>query len=197
MRGSALPALLLALMLAACGLPRNVVVLIPDQDGGVGKVTVAQDKNRTELSKPDAAVGTAEGEPARPFIADDGVVRSEFASTLASTPRQPKVFVIYFRNGLAAIDPRSDQTLKDAVAAALATPHPDISVIGHTDATGDDAVNLPLSMQRAAVVQLMLLGAGVPKGAVETGYFGSSDPRVPTPQGVPEPENRRVEVTIR
>src|SRR6185437_3333765 len=179
MRGSALPALLLALMLAACGLPRNVVVLIPDQDGGVGKVTVAQDKNRTELSKPDAAVGTAEGEPARPFIADDGVVRSEFASTLASTPRQPKVFVIYFRNGLAAIDPRSDQTLKDAVAA------------------GDDAVNLPLSMQRAAVVQLMLLGAGVPKGAVETGYFGSSDPRVPTPQGVPEPENRRVEVTIR
>jgi outer membrane protein OmpA-like peptidoglycan-associated protein len=189
---------LLALMLAACGLPRNVVVLIPDQDGGVGKVTVAQGKDQTALSKQDAAVGSAaEGEPARPFIADDDVVRSEFASTLASTPRQPKVFVIYFRTGLAAIDPRSGQTLKDAIAAALATPHPDISVIGHTDATGDDAVNLPLSMQRAAVVQLMLLGAGVPKGAVDTGYFGSSDPRVPEPPGVPEPENRRVEVTIR
>ncbi|HEY8289179.1 MAG TPA: OmpA family protein, partial [Acetobacteraceae bacterium] len=80
---------------------------------------------------------------------------------------------------------------------ALGTKWPDISVIGHTDASGDDAINLPLSMQRANVVQAVLVGAGVPWDNVETGYFGSSDPLVPRPKGVAEPENRRVEVTIR
>ncbi|HEY8288875.1 MAG TPA: hypothetical protein VIG49_06375, partial [Acetobacteraceae bacterium] len=112
--------LLLTFTLAGCALPRNVVVLIPNEDGGVGKVTVGQGASQTELSAPNAAVGTSdEAGPSGPFIADAAAVRAAFASTLASTPRKPQVFVIYFRSGLAAIDPRSRQTLNDAVAAAL------------------------------------------------------------------------------
>ena len=48
------PALLVAL--TGCGLPANVVVLLPDENGAVGKVTVREGDTTAELTKPLAAV---------------------------------------------------------------------------------------------------------------------------------------------
>jgi outer membrane protein OmpA-like peptidoglycan-associated protein len=191
-------ALALLLTLGACSLPANVVVLIPDEGGTVGKAVVSGAGGTAELAGADAAVGTAQGEPpGRVFVANPVVVGHAFRGALAATPRPAVIYVVYFLSGSTQIDPRSQGELARAISAARSTANADIGVVGHSDATGTDAQNLPLSQARAQAVRDALLAGGVSDSIIETAYHGSGNPRVPRPQGVAEPENRRVEVTIR
>jgi len=94
-------------------------------------------------------------------------------------------------------DPGSRGNFAAAIAAARGTPNADISVVGHTDSTGSDAYNLALSLRRAETMRSALVAAGVPSDIIEITYHGANNPLIPTPRGVPELRNRRVEVTIR
>jgi outer membrane protein OmpA-like peptidoglycan-associated protein len=190
--------LVLVLPLAACGLPGNVVIDMPDENGVVGRVVVSNAAGSVELREALAAVGVSRGgAPRKPFIADQKEVFETFSDALAARPRAPAVFILYFVTGETVIMPESTGDLAAAIATALRTPYPDIGVVGHADATGTDAINLPLSLHRAETVRDKLVAAGVPAAAIEISYHGANNPRVPTPPGVPEPKNRRVEVTIR
>jgi OOP family OmpA-OmpF porin len=190
------PALLLAL--AGCGLPANVVVLLPDENGTVGKVAVHEGGTNAELTKPLATVNAgSEASLHDVFTAERSDVDSEFAGALEATPRAPLVFLLYFQTGSTELDPRSRGDLAAATAAAKGTSNDDLSVIGHADATGSDAYNSALSLKRAQIVRDALVAAGVPSEVIEIAYHGANNPLVPTPRGVPELRNRRVEVTIR
>jgi outer membrane protein OmpA-like peptidoglycan-associated protein len=173
------------------------VVLIPDENGSVGRVLVRNDEGSAELAEPLAAVSTARGTAPGVFKTNRETVDRTFAGALAATPRSPVIYVIYFLSALAEIDPRSSGELARAVAAARATANADISVVGHSDATGNDAQNLTLSLERARRIRDALVAGGVATEIIELEYHGSNNPRVPRPRGVPEPANRRVEVTIR
>jgi OmpA-OmpF porin, OOP family len=191
-------ALFLVAALSGCGLPRNVVVLLPDEGGTVGKMSVEENNTTDELSAAYAADDTTAGKgTARAFKADQKTVDKEFASTLATTPRKPANFVIYFLLGETQLDPRSVDTLNAAIKAADTTPFADISVAGHSDAIGNDDANFVLPMYRARKIQADLIAGGVRPSTIDVEHHGSNNPRVPRPRGVPEPENRRVEVTIR
>jgi outer membrane protein OmpA-like peptidoglycan-associated protein len=61
---------------------------------------------------------------------------------------------------------------------------------------GAAAFNLRLSEQRAKAVADILLGEGVAAPRISTRGFGENFPRVPTRDGVNEPRNRRVEITL-
>src|ERR1700733_2674756 len=191
-------ALFVVTALTGCGLPRNVVVLLPDEGGTVGKMSVQENNTTDELSTAYAADDTTAGNSTgRVFVADQNTVDREFASTLASTPRSPVIFVIYFQLGETRLVPRSVDTLKAAIKAAGSTPFADISVVGHSDAIGNDDANFVLSMYRARTIQADLIADGVRPSTIVVDYHGSNNPRVPRPRGGPEPENRGVEVAIR
>jgi peptidoglycan-associated lipoprotein len=192
--------LVLGLMaaLGGCGLPSNVVVLIPDEDGKVGALSVAANHAEYRMSAAYTADETdAAGQAVGVFTTDEKTVDREFAGALAATPRKPVIFVIYFVNGETVVEPRSADTLKAAVEAARTTPFADISVVGHSDSVGSDDANLVLSMFRAQTIRTDLVRGGVDATVIDVDYHGANNPRVPRPRGVPEPENRRVEVTIR
>lgn len=186
--------LAIALLPVACGLPANVVVLTPDEDGGVGKATITTAGREVPLNKPYDAAGGSSG---RAFAAKPAEVQSEFGDVLAATPRPPKVFIIAFLTGQAVIDPKSQPDLAAAIAAAKNTANADISVVGHADATGSNAENQAISLQRANLVRDALVAAGVSADIIQVTYHGSNNPRIPTAKGVSEPRNRRVEVTVR
>ncbi len=191
-------ALVLLLALTGCGLPANVVILLPDQNGMVGKVAVHTGASTAELVRPLAAVNAgSEASLGNVFTAQRSDVDSEFAGALAATPRAPLIYILYFETGLTDLDPRSRGDFAAAIAAAKGTSNVDISVVGHTDATGSDAYNLALSLRRAETVRDALVAAGVPSDIIEIAYHGANNPLIPTPRGVPELRNRRVEVTIR
>lgn len=78
-----------------------------------------------------------------------------------------------------------------------------ISVAGHTDRAGDEKLNDSLGQQRAdaardALIEaLKMQGIGQDKyGEIATTSMGETSPAVPTPDGVKNPSNRRVEISI-
>ncbi len=190
------PALLLAL--TGCGLPANVVILLPDENGRVGKVAVHEGGSTAELDKPLAAVNAGSEASLRDvFTARKSDVDSEFAGALEAAPRAPLVYILHFQTGSTELDPTSRADLAAATAAAKGTANVDLSVVGHADATGSDPYNFALSLRRAETVRAALVAAGVPSDIIEIAYHGANNPLIPTPRGVPELRNRRVEVTIR
>jgi outer membrane protein OmpA-like peptidoglycan-associated protein len=191
-------ALALLLVMAGCGLPSNVVVLIPDENGAVGKLAVHEGASTAELDRPLAAVNAgSEASVRNVFTAQRADVDSEFSGALAATPRAPLVYILYFQTGLTELDPRSRGDLSAATAAVKGTSNVDVSVVGHADATGSDAYNSALSLKRAQTIRDSLVAAGIPNDVIEVDYHGANNPLIPTPGGVAEPRNRRVEVTIR
>ncbi|SFS04590.1 OmpA family protein [Sphingomonas jatrophae] len=103
---------------------------------------------------------------------------------------------ITFDTNSYAIKPEFRSTL-DQVASTLSDyPQTIIDVYGHTDSTGNDAINVPLSQNRARSVADYLSTRGVAPARMATQGFGASQPIASndTPDG--RSQNRRVEVRI-
>jgi OOP family OmpA-OmpF porin len=71
-----------------------------------------------------------------------------------------------------------------------------MSVTGHADRAGSEAYNLALSLRRADAVRKALIAGGISPDAITVAGRGESEPAVPTPDGVREQANRRVEIII-
>lgn len=71
-----------------------------------------------------------------------------------------------------------------------------VTLIGHADRAGSTNYNQKLSEKRAVSVRTYLEQHGIKTGTIKTSGRGESDPRVPTPDGVREQENRRVEIRL-
>lgn len=69
------------------------------------------------------------------------------------------------------------------------------AVTGHTDRAGSDAYNDALAMRRAEAVADIMTQAGIGRAAMTVDARGEDQPRVPTEDGVRNPQNRRVEIT--
>jgi outer membrane protein OmpA-like peptidoglycan-associated protein len=67
-------------------------------------------------------------------------------------------------------------------------------VAGHTDNVGGDAVNAPLSQQRAAAVAAWLAGNGIDKARLTTSGFGSRKPLADNASEEGRAKNRRVDL---
>ena len=195
-RGLAVAAILS--MLTACGVPGDVVVLLPDEDGVTRRAVVRSAAAVVELDEPLAAVAVQpSGQLSDVMQLRRNDVSAAFAGALNATPRPVGRHIVYFVLGEAVVEPHSRGTLTAAIGAARATEHADVSVTGHSDAIGSDQFNLELSLLRAQAVRDALTHAGVPAPIIEVSYHGANNPLVPTPKGTPEPRNRRVEITIR
>ena len=70
------------------------------------------------------------------------------------------------------------------------------SVAGHADRSGGDSYNAALSVRRADTVAALMRSRGIDSAVIAVSSFGESQPRVPTPDGERNPQNRRVEITV-
>lgn len=95
-----------------------------------------------------------------------------------------------------ALDP-SDSAELDPIAAAIkACPTAKITVIGHTDNTGNDAINNPLSANRAKAVADYLIAQGVAADAVNSRGAGSAEPVASNDTEEGRAQNRRTEIKV-
>ena len=67
---------------------------------------------------------------------------------------------------------------------------------GHTDSTGSDAVNQPLSERRAEHVRDLLVANGVAGSRLTAVGYGASRPAVPNDTEANRALNRRVQLEI-
>jgi len=112
----------------------------------------------------------------------------------APPPAAPKQFVVYFEFDKSSLTPEGARVITDAAAYSQQTHPGRISITGYTDLAGTQQYNLGLSKRRADTVRGALVKQGVPDGAVAEAWRGKENPAVPTPDGVREPRNRRVEI---
>ena len=72
----------------------------------------------------------------------------------------------------------------------------DIIVSGHTDSTGNDAINNPLSENRAKSVKAYLTGRGVSGSRINSIGYGSTQPIASNSTASGRAQNTRVEIKI-
>lgn len=186
-------------MFYGCG-TKTTVVLLPEPDGTVGRVTVSgQDGSRRVLGKAfeSASVGKP-GEVVRDLgIMDGDRVEKIFGRALAAQPEMVKVFLLYFQSGKTLLTPKSEALIDDILNTIRQRNSRDISVVGHTDRVGDADKNDELAKKRSGFTARILMDKGVDPDLIEITSHGETNPIVPTPDEVAEPRNRRVEVMIR
>jgi outer membrane protein OmpA-like peptidoglycan-associated protein len=71
-----------------------------------------------------------------------------------------------------------------------------VTIIGHTDNTGTDAINNPLSVNRAARTREYLVSRGVASNRISIDGRGSHEPLVANTSEANRAQNRRVEVFV-
>ena len=184
------------LVLGGCATSQDLVVLLPDKDGKVGKVLVQNPKGETVLDSAYAAARTSGGGLQR-NTASQREVKDIFGTTLTAMPPRPISFTLYFESGTDEFTEQSNQEVKRVLAEMARRQAPEITVIGHTDQVGPDQTNDALSLQRAERVKSILVSMGIPPERILTAGRGRREPLVRTADGASEPRNRRVEISVR
>ncbi len=110
-------------------------------------------------------------------------------------PQPPKVFLVFFDWDRATVTPEGMAIIHQAADAFRAGGAVQIQVTGYTDRSGSPGYNQRLSERRANNVAVALAGMGVSRNQMTVSGRGENDNRVPTADGVREPQNRRVEIT--
>ena len=177
---------------------RQTIVLIPDPDGRVGQAEVATAGGTQVLTKASdmTRVGRPSAPPSAVTTADAGYVATTFAEAMAVEPAPPDRYVLFFETGTTTLDAKSLSAIPAIAAAAARRAAISVAVSGHTDATGSDATNEKLAQARAERVRALLVERGIAPALMTVSSHGKGNPAVPTPDGVPEPRNRRVEVVV-
>jgi len=104
---------------------------------------------------------------------------------------------ISFAVNSASIEPRLRPVL-DAFAHGLSSePNMQVRVVGHTDSTGSDAINEPLSLRRAESVRGYLEDRGIRPQRIEAAGRGSREPVASNESAESRARNRRVEIFLR
>lgn len=104
---------------------------------------------------------------------------------------------ISFDTGSSAIKPELRNVLTQFAQSLKDAPDTRLRVIGHTDNTGGDAVNMPLSRDRANTVRNFLVDRGISSGRIETDGRGAQEPVASNGSASGRAQNRRVEIYLR
>ncbi len=177
-------------------LPSTTVILLPDEDGKVGAVTVKNAAGSQEIVQAYGAVTADAAGPAAAQHLQRDAVEARFGDLMKAQPSKPRSFVLYFRLDRAELTDQSRTLLSEVLKTARDRAPTRIAVYGHADAIGGTERNLRLSAERAAFVAAQLRAAEPGLKDIEVEYFGDRWPLVPARDGTAQPLNRRVEVTI-
>src|SRR6266545_61877 len=175
----------------------DLFVVLPGADGKTGQVTVTQGGVEKVLSTPYAAARIDPSGRLESSTASPQEVRQTFGATVDALPPRPVSFVIYFLRDSAEVTPESRERAPALLAEVARRLSPEVVVTGHTDRVGTVEYNDRLSLQRAERVRAELIRLGMDPARISVEGRGEREPLVATPDEMPEPQNRRVEVSVR
>lgn len=189
-----------ALMLSACATQdfvKQSVAPVQTSVDGLGARVQAQDEGLKALG------GRVQGSEARiQALEKDAAAR---AQAFANLPKPPTLLMstvltddkIKFSSGRAQLTDAAGRELDLLVAKLKADNQPVfVEIQGHTDATGSDAGNQQLGLQRAEAVRLHLARAGLPLARMATISYGESAPLADNNSREGRSINRRVQLIV-
>ena len=188
------------LLLSACATQdfvKETVAPVQTSVDGLGSRVQANEDGLKALD------GRLQGSEARiQALQQDAAARAQAAANL---PKPPGLLMstvltddkIKFSSGRAQLTEQAGQELDQLVAKLKADNQPVfVEIQGHTDATGSDAVNQQLGLQRAEAVRQYLARAGLPLARMATISYGESAPLADNNTREGRSMNRRVQVIV-
>ncbi|RUP35214.1 MAG: hypothetical protein EKK45_01785 [Curvibacter sp.] len=103
---------------------------------------------------------------------------------------------ISFDTGSAVVKPNLRPILDRFAEGLRNNPRAEVRIVGHTDSTGSDAINNPLSQDRAASTRDYLVARGVPFDRFMVEGRGSHQPVAGNDTAEGRARNRRVEIFV-
>jgi OOP family OmpA-OmpF porin len=130
-----------------------------------------------------------------PELMEGKATETQYASEITSEVSS-RSYHIEFETGSAVIRPQSYKMLDEIFESAVVAEGLKLGIYGHTDNSGSDDVNIPLSEKRANAVRDYLVGKGLAVGRVETKGYGSGKPVADNGTVSGRGRNRRVEIVL-
>lgn len=103
---------------------------------------------------------------------------------------------VSFGSGRTAVSPSFAKVLDTFAESLKKHPGTAIEIVGHTDSSGSDAINLPLSLKRAESTRDYLIGRQVAAERFSTQGWGPDLPIADNKTAQGRAMNRRVEVFV-
>jgi outer membrane protein OmpA-like peptidoglycan-associated protein len=103
---------------------------------------------------------------------------------------------VLFHTGKYTFQDSSYAVLDNMVKIMKEYPTAKFHIAGHTDSTGSDKINLPLSENRANAVKVYLIEKGIDANRVTSQGYGSSEPIASNKTVKGKELNRRVEIRL-
>ena len=119
----------------------------------------------------------------------------EAAQGTAADPVK-RILLVPFGFNSAALTGRAPSVVEEAAETIRQSGADRVVVVGHTDKAGPDSYNRGLSRKRAEAVRESLIERGIPAEQIVVRAAGESRPILPTGDGVPDPDNRVVQIRI-
>lgn len=194
-------------LVSACGPMRvrtpgraaqDVVVLLPDEGGTVGEATVSNSAGAVSLfgARESTMIGMNKAPTAVTRMSEADVQRL-FGDVLSALPLSPRHFTLFFKFQSEELTDGSRALVQEVLKAVKSRQVPDVTVLGHTDTTGTSTTNFALGLRRANRVRAILVETGLNPSSIDVVSHGEAELLIPTSDGVFEPRNRRVEITVR
>jgi len=186
-------------MLLLAGCAHSSMVLLPDEDGGHGQVSILKPGSSdaaTIVSEPNTRATLDGSRPTIRPLGAKGLKPSE-ATLVSSLPPAAKSFTLYFLEGTTEMTAQSVPVLDELRAEIARRPGAEVQVTGHTDTVGSYADNDSLSLKRAEEILNLLASKGFDRSIMTAVGRGERELKVPTADDVSSPVNRRVEVIVR
>ena len=153
-----------------------------------------------------AAIGAVVGAGAGALLDQkEKRLRQELAGSGVDVNRNPDGSInmvmpsVTFATNFATIQPRFQSALND-VASVLREGNTAgqlaLVIHGHTDNTGNDSINIPLSQNRANSVLNYLSSQGISSSRMTARGYGSTSPIANNSSAAGREQNRRVEITV-
>jgi outer membrane protein OmpA-like peptidoglycan-associated protein len=103
---------------------------------------------------------------------------------------------VSFDTGRSALKPNFGPILNQFATSLNQNAVTTITIIGHTDSTGSDAINNPLSVDRAEAARDYLVSRGVARTRIATDGRGAREPVADNNTQQGRDKNRRVEIYV-
>ena len=101
-----------------------------------------------------------------------------------------------FASDSAQLNPKLHPALDQLATSLVQNPTETVQIVGYTDSTGGDAVNMPLSQNRAQSVESYLVSRGVQPQRISTQGLGAQNPVASNETTEGRAQNRRVEIFV-
>ncbi|EOC1520726.1 OmpA family lipoprotein [Cronobacter turicensis] len=169
---------------------------------GVGVLSSSK-KDRGKGALIGAAAGAALGGGVGYYMdVQEAKLRQKMQGTGVSVTRSGDNIILNMPNNVtfdssqANLKPAGANTLTGVAMVLKEYPKTAVNVVGYTDSTGGQALNMKLSQQRAESVASALITQGVADNRIRTSGMGPANPVASNSTEEGKAQNRRVEITL-